>query len=88
MDYRDFDAREIATIVSFAITFNCEEARIMFSEKFGKDPPPARTLRDWKARFLESLSVIPRKPVCDHADRRLSTEEKESVISSFGTIFG
>ena len=60
MEYRDFDTREIATIVSFAITFNCEEARRMFLEKFGKDPPPARTLRDWKTRFLDTLSVIPR----------------------------
>ena len=43
-----------------------------------------RNTRDWKTRFLEMLSVIPRKPVGDHANRKLSTEEKESVISAFG----
>lgn len=50
----------------------------MFLEKFGKDTPPARTIRDWKKRFFDTLSVIPRKPVGDHANRRLSAETKEN----------
>ena len=63
MEFRDFTNCEIASIVSFAITFNCEEARRLILERFGKEPPPVRTLRDWKARFLETLTAMPRKPV-------------------------
>ena len=84
MEYRDLTNSEIATIVSFAVTFNCEEARRMFTEKFQKEPPPARTLRDWKARFLETLSIIPKKPIGDHRERRLSNEQREEVVAAFG----
>ena len=84
MEYRNLNNTEIASIVSFSVTFNCEEARRMFFEKFGKEPPPARTLRDWKARFLDTLTILPRKPVGDHQQRRLSTEKKEDVLAAFG----
>ena len=59
MGYHDFTNCKIALIVSFAITFNCEEGRRLFLEQFEKEPPPVRTLRDWKARFLEILTVMP-----------------------------
>ena len=84
MEYRDFTNCEIVSIVSFAITFNCEEARRLFLERFGKEPPPVRTLRDWKARFLETLTVMLRKPVGDHRNRRLCSEKKEEVLTAFG----
>ena len=74
MEYRDFTKSEIATIVSFAITFNCEEARRLFLKRFGKESPPVRTFRDCKARFLETLTVV---PVEDHGNRRLFTEKKK-----------
>ena len=83
MECRDFTNCEIASVVSFAITFNCEEARRRFLERFGKEPSPVRTLCDWKARFLETLTVMPRKPVEDHGNRRLSTEKKEEVLTAF-----
>ena len=51
---------EIATIVSYSVTFNCEEARRLFVEKFNKDPPPARTLRAWKSLFHNHTPEINR----------------------------
>ena len=83
MEYRNFTNCKIASIVSFAITFNCEEARRMFLEQFGKEPPPVCTFRDWKARFLETLTTMPCQLVGDHRNRRLSTEKKE-VLTPFG----
>lgn len=49
-----------------------------------KTPPPARTLLDWKKRFLETLSVIPRKPVGDHSARRVSDENVNAILNAFG----
>ena len=54
------------SIVSFAITFNWEEARRLFHEQVGKEPLPVHPLHDWKARFLETLTVMPHTPVEDH----------------------
>ena len=54
MNYRDFTKVEIATIVSYSVTYDWEKARRMFEDNFNKEPPPARTLRDWKTRFLET----------------------------------
>ena len=71
---------EIATIVSYSVTFNCEEARRLFVEKFNKDPPPARTLRAWKSRFLETLSVFPRSHAGDQSTRQLPEEKKQEVL--------
>ena len=60
MEYRDLNHAEIASIVSFVITctFNCEKARRLFIENFDKEPPPARTLLEWKSRFLKILSYF------------------------------
>ena len=82
MEYRDFTNCEIASIVSFAITFNCEEATRLFLERFGKEPPPVRALRDLKARFLETLTVMPRKPVGNHGNRKISTEKRKFLQRS------
>ena len=84
MEYRDYDNEEIATIVSFSIAFNCEEARRLFKDKFKKDPPPVRTLRDWKLRFLQTLNVAPRKPIGDHSQRRVSDEKRMAIVGAFG----
>lgn len=84
MEYRDLNSTEIASIVSFAITFDCEKARRLFSEKFDKDPPPARTLLDWKKRFLETLTVLPRGHTSDQSDKRLSSEKRAEVVQAFG----
>jgi hypothetical protein len=84
MDYKDLTNEEIATVVAFSVAFNCEEARRMFTSKFNKDPPPARTLRDWKERFMSTLSVLPRPRIGDHSDRRLSDEKRAAIIGAFG----
>ena len=83
MEYQELNNYEISAIVSYSIAFNCEEARRRFAEEFDKDPPPVRTLRDWKKRFQETLSVIPRPRVGDHSDRRLSDEKREEVVRAF-----
>ena len=74
MNYRDCTNAEIATIVSYSVTYDCEKARWMFEDNFNKQPPPARTLRDWKTRFLETLSIIPRPPIANHNERSIGRE--------------
>ena len=81
MAYKDLTKAEIATVVSFSVTFNCEEARRLFIEKFNKEPPPARTLRDWKSRFMETLSVFPRSHAGDQSNRRLSKEKRTKYLN-------
>lgn len=83
MEYKDLTTAEIATVVSFSITYNCEKARRLFTEQFNKEPPPARTLRDWKTRFMETLSVLPRSHAGDKTNYRLSDEKKNEVIQTF-----
>lgn len=83
MNYRDFTHVEIATIVSYSVTYDCEKARRMFEENFNKQPPPARTLRDWKTRFLETLTVIPRPPSGHHNERRVSDEKRGEILATF-----
>ena len=83
MNYRDFTNCEIATIVSYSVTYDCEKARRMFEDNFNKQPPPARTLRDWKTRFLETLSITPRPPSGDQSDRRVSNEKREEILAAF-----
>ena len=60
-----------------------EKARRMFEDNFNKQPPPARTLRDWKTRFLETLSITPRPPSGDQSDRRVSNEKREEILAAF-----
>ena len=83
MEYRDLSNKEIASVVAFAITYDCEKARRMFSEKFDKEPPPARTLLHWKNRYLETLSVGPRERKGDHSRRRVSDVKRTEVIAAF-----
>ena len=75
---------EIATAVSLSIAFDCEKARHMFIEKFNKEPPPARTLLDWKKHFLETLSVWPRPHASDQSSKRLSSVKRDEVVQAFG----
>ena len=66
MEYKDLTNVEIATIVAYSITFDCEKARRMWQEEFDKELPPARTLRHWKDRFIEtftSSSLACRRPI-------------------------
>ena len=81
--FTDLTTAEIATVVSFWITYNCEKARSLFIEQFNEKPPPARTLRDWKTRFMENLSVLPRSHAGDKTNYRLSEEKKNEVIQTF-----
>ena len=76
MEYKNLTTTEIATVVSFSISYNCEKARRLFFEQFNKEPPPARTLRDWKSRFMETLSVLPRSHAGDKTNCRLSDEKR------------
>ena len=85
MDYEGYENHEIATVVSYAITFeNCEEARRQFQKKFNKDAPPVRTIREWRKRFLETLSIIPSsKGGVKQSDRRLSEEKRQAIVDHF-----
>ena len=83
MEYKDLTKAEIASVVSFFVTFNCEEARRLFIEKFNKEPPPALTLRDWRSRFMETLFGFPRSHAGDQSNRRLSGEKKNEVLELF-----
>ena len=62
MNYPGYSNEEIDKIVSYAISYdNCEQARRRYTEEYNKESPPVRTIRDWKKRFLETLSVLPKR---------------------------
>ncbi|KAL4494420.1 hypothetical protein ABPG72_019830 [Tetrahymena utriculariae] len=72
------------TVVSFAIAYdNCEGSRRLFYEKYEKEAPPASTIRDWRNRFLETLSLEPRKRIGDHSRQMIPEEKKQEVIQNF-----
>ena len=80
----DFTNEEVATVVCYAVDFeNCEETLRQFKSKFGKEGPQVRTLRKWCQRFLETLSVHPRKSGANQSHRRVSDEVRQSVVDSF-----
>ena len=69
MNYPGFTNEEIAKLVSYAIATDCEKGRRRFEEEFEKEAPPSRTVRAWKARFIETLSVLP-KPKGRHEQKK------------------
>ena len=85
MEYEGYENPEIATVVSYVVTFeNCEEARRQFQQKFSKAAPPVRTIRDWRKRFLETLSVIPSsRGGAKQSDHRLSEEKRQEIVDHF-----
>lgn len=83
MEYRNLNNEEISIIVALSIVYNCEEARRQFFDRFGKDAPPARTLRHWKGRFLETLSILPKPRIGDHSARRIPEEKRDDIIAAF-----
>ena len=84
MNYKGLTNQEISYVVSLAVVFDCEKARRMFEDKYNKEPPPARTLRHWKSRFTETLSVLPRPSGSEQKEARLSDEIREEVVAAFG----
>ena len=61
MQYGDFTNEHIAQVVAYSVADNCEQARRRFEEELDREAPPVRTIRHWKERFLETLSILPRK---------------------------
>lgn len=85
MNYPDFTNEEIAYVVSCSIVHdNCEAARRAFTKKYHKDAPPVRTLRDWRKRFNETLSVLPKKHSGGPGKSRLSEEKQAEIVGAFG----
>ena len=82
MDYGDFTNEQIATAVSLAVVFDSMEASARFESMFEKSAPPSRTIRNWRKRFMETLSVLPCPPIGNHKNQRLSDETRESVITA------
>ena len=48
------------------------------------EPPPVRTIRNWKARFLETLSILPRSHAGNQTRRKISEERKFELVGAFG----
>lgn len=85
MNYDGYDNEQIATVVAFAVAHNnCEEARRLFQNKYGKAAPPVRTIRDWRTRFVQTLSVLPRSHAGDQSHRRISNEKEAEILGAFG----
>lgn len=81
MENKDLTNVEIATIVAYSITFDCEKARRMWQEEYDNESPPAPTLRHWKNRFMETLSLHPRMLVTNSV--AVSDEKKDEVLAAF-----
>ena len=85
MNYDGYNNEEIAHVVAFAVAHeNCEEARRLFEEKLGKAAPPVRAIRDWRTRFVQTLSVLPRSHAGDQSKRRISAEKQADIVRAFG----
>ena len=84
MNYPGYENEEIAKIVSYAIATNREEARRRYSLEYHKDAPPVRTIRDWKKRFMDTLSVLPKSSAPKSHPNELPEAVKTSVVSAFG----
>ena len=85
MNYPGYSNEEIAKLVSYAIALdNCEAARRRFQVEFEKEAPPIRTVRDWRTRFLETLSVLPKKRGSDQHEAKIDDQVKNQVVGAFG----
>ena len=85
MNYDGYNNEEIAYVVAFAVAHeNCEEARRLFEDKYGRAAPPVRTIRDWRTRFIQTLSVLPRSHAGDQSKRRVSEEKQAEIVGAFG----
>ena len=60
LNYCEYSNEQIAKVVAYAVSQDCEKARRRFQDEYNMEPPPVRTIRNWKARFLETLSILPR----------------------------
>ena len=84
LKYRDLTNTEIAKLEAYSVTFDCEKAKHMFEEEFNKESPPSRTLRDWKKRYLETLSILPRSHAGDQTPNKIPDEKKQAIVTAFG----
>ena len=83
MNYDGYNNEEIAYVVAFAVAHeNCEEARRLFEDKYGRAAPPVRTKRDWRTRFIQTLSVLPRSHAGDQSKRRVSEEKQAEIVGA------
>lgn len=85
MNYPGYSNEEIAKIVSYAISYdNCEQARRRYAEEYNKEAPPVRTIRDWKKRFLETLSVLPKRRGSDQNEHKVRDVLKNEIVGAMG----
>lgn len=54
----EYSIEEKVYMTSWAIAFNCEESVRMYREKYGRDPPSARTVHNWKKKLLETGDLV------------------------------
>lgn len=80
--YSGFTYLEISELVSNAICCDCEKSLRKFTEKHGKAGPPARTLLNWKVRFQETLTVLPKQK------RNRSSDTVDRVENDIVTAVG
>ena len=85
INYRNFTNQEISKLVSYSIVFdNCEAARRKFTEEFDKPAPPVSTLKFRRAKFQETLSLLPKSHAGDQTKRQISDEKREEIVKAFG----
>lgn len=85
MNYQGYSNEEIAKIVSYAISYdNCEQARRRYTDEYNKEAPPVRTIRDWRKRFLETLSVLPKRRGSDQNERKINDDVKTEIVTAMG----
>lgn len=85
MNYPGYSYDEIARIVAYAISDgNCENGCRRFTDEFQKAAPPTRTVREWKKRFMETLSVHPNSRAPLSNSKAIPQIKKDLIVTSMG----
>ena len=79
----EYSVEEKAYLVSWAVAYNnCQESARLFREKYEKEPPPVRTLRYWRSKFIETGTIVKDRPRSGRPITSTTDEMKENVLVS------
>lgn len=87
MNYHNnfYSTEEIAKIVSYSIALDCEKGCRRFQEEFNKEPPPVRTVREWKNRFLKTLTILPKsRSHPQERENKIDDNTKDRIVTEMG----
>ena len=70
-------------LMSWAVAYNnCEQSRRLFRKKYNKDAPPISTVKYWKAKFIETGSLVTDRQRAGRPRSASNDENKENVCAA------